>query len=197
MGVTMSKEQGTSGAVNAGFPDAEASEALASKVLEHYLKHHKIVLGKLTHARDATSQSIQDIETICAQFEMDKGASEFQNVIRFDSVWNNIIGMFRSSGVTETELQQIEGILQNIPNAIRKYYEALLTQDKLLQSLMQEIDSDEYRKAIDATRKIQAKPNLMTGLGPDVYDLKHIEPSGPADDDVTIYEALPDSDRMH
>lgn len=179
------------------WPDAESAHVLMQRVMEHYKKHHAVVTKKLGHARKATAQSLQDIESIYKDLHLDKDSQEFREVKKYDRIWDEIIRAFASSGVTETELEQIEHILTTIPDTIKRYYEVLIMQDRILQELMREMNSEIYLKAIEATRKIQARRNLMSGLGPEVYEPLAIAEAADADQEVIVYKNTFHRDRMN
>lgn len=179
------------------WPDAESAHLLMQRVLEHYKKHHLVVTKKLGHARKATAQSLQDIESIYRDLRLDKDTQEFREVKKYDRIWDEIIQAFASSGVTETELEQIEHILTTIPDTIKRYYEALVMQDRILQDLIREMNSEVYLKAIEATRKIQARRNLMTGLGPEIYEPLVIPEDSAADQGVIVYKNVFPHDRTN
>ncbi|MBI2234509.1 MAG: hypothetical protein HYU57_05930 [Micavibrio aeruginosavorus] len=179
------------------WPDAESAHLLMQRVLEHYKKHHLVVTKKLGHARKATVQSLQDIESIYKDLRLDRDTQEFREVKKYDRIWDEIIEAFSSSGVTETELEQIEHILTTIPDTIRRYYEALVMQDRILQDLIKEMNSEVYLKAIEATRKIQARRNLMTGLGPEIYEPLVIPQDSATDQEVIVYKNVFPRDRTN
>lgn len=141
--------------------DPAALELIATHVLEHYLKHHQVVLKKLEHARTATSQSIQENKA---------PAQEIQEALPYDMVWEKIIDMFRVGGMSEAELNEIEKILGSVPRAIKIIYDVLVKQDAFLQALITELQSEHYIRAIEYTRQVQKKKNPMTGLTGDYYD---------------------------
>ena len=152
------------------YPDAEMSHVLMEHVFEHYLKHHSVVLRKLVHAQDATLKSIQEIEELRKQIKADEAHHEFQTVKKYEKMWKQIIELFENSGLSEAEVQKVEDMLVTIPKVIKRYYEVLIQQDKVLHELIEELNSEKYKVALAAVKKIQSRPNLMTGLGPEEYE---------------------------
>ncbi len=133
-------------------------------VFDHYVKHHKVVLTKLGHAQSATAQSIQEINNLREQFELEDDTKNFSELQKYDAVWETIIQMFRRSGVSEEELAKIENILLTIPKAIRQYYDLLIQQDRMLQALIAELKHERYEKARAEIAKVQNFPDMMSGL---------------------------------
>lgn len=154
----------------AHWPDEETAHKVMQKVLEHFQKHHHVVGKKLNHARLATIQSLQDMKAVYKELRLDQESKEFKEISKYDLLWDEIIKEFASSGVTEAELEQIEHILHTIPETIKRYYEALVMQDKILQNLIAELNAPEYLQAIEMTKKIQARRCPMSGLEPHHYD---------------------------
>lgn len=150
---------------------AQAEEATLA-VMEHYIRHHEVVLRKLNHAHKATLESIHEIEQMMA--ELDDAAAhahELAEVRKYDGLWITIIDMFRSAGVSESELGKIEGVLTGIPRAIKTHYDALVAQDKVLLKMISDLGAEKYRRAFEMIREAQSKPNPMTGLSAHEYDV--------------------------
>lgn len=158
---------------------AQAEEATLA-VMEHYIRHHEVVLRKLNHAHKATLDSIQEIEQMMAALD-DATAHrhELAEVRKYDGLWITIIDMFRQAGVSETELGKIEGVLGGIPRAIKTHYDALVAQDKVLLKMIDDLGAEKYRRAFALIREVQSKPNPMTGLSPHEYDLDGEHDDGP------------------
>jgi hypothetical protein len=158
---------------------AQAEEATLA-VMEHYVRHHEVVLRKLNHAHKATLDSIREIEEMMAELnDASAHVSELAEVRKYDSLWITIIDMFRQAGVSETELGKIEGVLGGIPRAIKTHYDALVAQDKVLLKMIEDLGAEKYRRAFEMIRQVQSKPNPMTGLSPYEYDLDGEHDEGP------------------
>lgn len=151
--------------------DPENADVLMGYVLNHYIKHYDVVFKKLGHAKSATHQSIKEISKTAKHSES-KVAQELAEMQAYDAMWEKIIEMFQEAGVGEEELAKIELVLNKIPRLIKKYYDLLVEQDTVLQELMVELESEEYKKALAITRKIQAKPDMLSGLDPSEFDLE-------------------------
>lgn len=136
------------------FPGAEKANELMIAVLEHYITHHKIVVQKLEHAKNATL-------TEC-------GVKDTSEYIRDNYVkeWTDVIDAFNQSGLAEEVLFKIEQRLEQIPKKIHQVYKELLQDDEELQSLMNTLNKDEYLDALAQVREIQAHPDPMSGLDP-------------------------------
>ena len=146
--------------------DVDEIMALA---MEHYLVHHQVVLKKLQHAQTATRQSFQEIERMPDQ----KRQTARTEIEKYDAFWKKTIDMFKSSGIAEEGLQQIEKVLTTIPRIIKKFYDALVRADAELLDLMRQIASDKYKKAYSVIYKLQSKPDMMSGLGPEEFEPDH------------------------
>lgn len=156
---------GVSGQQDSQLPGPEAVQALMDLVLTHYLKHHEAVLLKLGHARAATLESLQET---AGHSESDDLPREIK---QYDKLWQSIIMTLEQHGVSEKELGEIENILISIPRLIRKYYEAMVRQDEILQGLIKELEDEKYKSALELVSRIQNMPDMMSGLDPTVYDL--------------------------
>ena len=181
------------GTTDYSFPMPEEADELLDTVLEHYVKHHEVVLRKLEHAQSATAQGIQEIKTIGNTPKEQKAENSAVELERYDELWDSIIEMFRSSGISEEELSQIEQVLTMTPKIIRKYYELLTQQDKILQELIVEMNSEKYTQALNVVNKVQSQPNPMTMLPPEEYDLDSI----PQTEKVQAYKFVPSLKRLH
>lgn len=134
--------------------DEQSSKDLMQTVLDHYLKHHEIVLKKLMHAQKATEMSMELLREMA-------NADLADNI---DAQWSEIITMFNDFGADEDELFGIEEVLGSVPTPIKEPYVELVENDTEIQELKKDLDSQEYRKAREAIRKVQAEPNPMTGM---------------------------------
>lgn len=139
----------------------ETAEQVMHLALEHYVKHYNVVMLKLGHARSATRQGMEESSS----------ATEKESMRDYDAIWTNIIEMFRSSGVAEEELRKVEAVLARIPALIRRIYDLRVEQDETLQTLMKELESEDYRQALALTRKIQARRDALSGLEPREFDI--------------------------
>lgn len=106
----------------AAVHDAQKAHEAMMCVMEHYVRHHEVVLKKLGHARDATISSIREIETLFENIENDTVNAELKEIRKYENLWDAIINMFREAGVSEDDLTNIESVLGDIPRAIRKHY---------------------------------------------------------------------------
>lgn len=181
------------------FPPPEQADMLMDLVLDHYIKHHAVVLKKLEHAQSATTQGLQEVKsfvegmaniTHTPHSETPHSEDELQ---KYDALWDSIISIFRQSGISEDELTQIEQILLTTPKIIRKYYEVLTEQDKALQRLIEELNAPAYEQAMKVVSRVQAHPNPMTMLTPDEYD--DYEPAESSK--VQAFKIIPNIHKSH
>lgn len=175
------------------LPDAETGQRLMELVLDHYVKHHGVVLRKLIHAQTATIQSLEEIDGATAKQEesLTDSLRELHVVKRYEEMWAEILDLFRSCCLSEPELQKIENLLVTVPKIIRKYYELLVQQDKVLQALIEELQAEKYKRAFAAVDQVQARPNPMTGLTSEIYDDEKMIAVGNADTRGFIYRNIP------
>ncbi len=155
----------------------EKAHELMACVMDHYVKHHKVVLKKLGHAHSATLKSIEEIDDICVRYSIRPDSAEFQEVRRYDKMWEEIIALFRQKGASEEDLLKIDEILTGIPQAIKHYYDLLVAQDRALKKLIAQLDFDRYREACTAIAQIQGGPNIMSGLLPQQYGEENLSAS--------------------
>ena len=151
------------------LPEPEEAESLMGQVLEFYLKRYNVVLKKLGHARTATQQSIQELDE--AASDAPEKDSDLEVVHSYDTMWEETIDSFQKSGVSDEELEKVELILAKIPALIKKYYDILVEKDKILQQLITELESKEYQEALEVTKTIQNRADLMSGLYPSEFDV--------------------------
>lgn len=161
---------GRSAASEMDLPSPAVSDEIMSYALDHYLKYHEVVMKKLCHAREATKHSLHEINALCKRLRIDGTSEELEDVKKYDEMWRDIIHLFSNCGASETELELIENVLVDVPETIRRHYEVLLQQDQMLAALIEEISNSKYRDALDAIKKIQSRPNPMSGMTPEEYD---------------------------
>lgn len=141
----------------------DQNKALTTTVLEHYLKHHELVLKKLILVQKATQMSIDKLALLSSATSPDE----------FDTIWDETIEMFKNCGISEEELFAIEDVLVKTPKSIKDHYQTMVDEDLSIQTLLKEIDREKYEQAMDAIKEVQGKSNPMTGLGPEEYEDAH------------------------
>lgn len=150
--------------------DINEIETLMGYALEHYIKHYDAVLRKLEHAKSATQKSMDDVQKEKNPGAAQGGYAELDEIKAYGDMWGKVISLFRDAGVSEDELVRIESILGGMPKLIKKYYDILLLQDAVLQSLLRELESEKYRQALEVVSRIQSKPDAMSGLDAREFD---------------------------
>ncbi len=170
------------------WPNTEDSKGLMNIILEHYNKHHEIVLRKLRHTQNATQQSIQDI---------DGQADKVHELTDFDKMWNEVIEMFLKSGASEEDVFKIESLITTIPQDIKTHYEHLVQEDKNLMTLIESLDTDAYHEARASVTKLEKEPNLMSGLKPEEYELKDNTDTESGENDPDRFKILKIYPREH
>jgi hypothetical protein len=94
--------------------------------------------------------------------------------------------MFKTCGITEDELFEIENILKTLPDSIRVHFERLVKLDQMLQKLILTLEKMDYAGAMEKINTIQSRPNPMSGLSRNDY-----ESEGDSAREVKVYSFLP------
>ncbi len=151
----------------------EQSADMMRIVFDHYLNHHKAVFKKLHHAKDATQRSYEELEEYTGSLRVSDDAPEpMTGAHAHEAMWGNILEMFKDYGATEEELDAIDTILTEIPKTIKKHYDILVEQDAILKDLISKLHTEEYKRAAALVREVQSRPNPMSGLDAQVYNVK-------------------------
>lgn len=137
------------------LPDHDTAHEIMEVAFEHYFMHTEAVLKRLAHAKNATQQSLDGLMKVQA----------------YGNVWDEILDKFMAAGLSEDGLQRIELLLGGMPKMIDDVYSTLVQADRELVSLEEELESARYRDALEQIEEIQSRPNQMSGLGPEEYDI--------------------------
>lgn len=150
------------------WPNEEESHKLTNVLLEHYLKHHEIVLSKLQFAQTATKTCIDEVRQVQERMKsINKESIEgFQD---FDKMWQEIISMFIQGGISQEELFKIEQLITTIPSDIKTHYEALTEEDKDFIALVESLNTNAYLKARERVGDLQSHPNPYNGKTSDDF----------------------------
>lgn len=154
----MSSNWDQTGSDNA-LPDQETAHEMMEIAFEHYFMHTEAVLKRLAHAKNATQQSLDGLMKVQA----------------YGNVWDEILDKFMAAGLSEDGLQRIELLLGGMPKVIDDVYSSLVQADRELVTLEEELDSARYKDALERIEEIQSRPNEMSGLGPEEYDIDMYE----------------------
>ncbi|MEM9469171.1 MAG: response regulator [Pseudomonadota bacterium] len=144
------------------WPNPEESNSLTTMLMDHYLRHHEIVLTKLRFAQDATKSSIDDIRNIHEKIKETKGSQE-SNLNDFGDMWESIIKKFVNGGLSEQALFDIEKIITQIPDDIKQHYDDLTNKDKEFLRRMEKLNKSSYASAKKRVLSLQEEPNALTG----------------------------------
>lgn len=144
------------------WPNPEESNALTNMLMEHYLRHHEIILTKLRFAQGATKQSIEEIRNMHEKIRESKGSQESE-LNDFGDMWERIIKMFMQGGLSEKALFDIEKIVTQIPDDIKQHYNDLTSKDKDFLSRVESLSKSGYEKAKKRILNLQEEPNPLTG----------------------------------
>ena len=149
----------------AGFTDIETTNAAMELAFEHYTLHRKILLRKLLHAQNATIESLQQANELSANNQTESRIEEFrkikEDIGKYNELWESAIDLFEDANVSDEALVKIEKVLSSIPLIIKKYYDALISQDTELQEMLKQLESEKYQVALKLIRDIQT-PNIPT-----------------------------------
>ncbi len=155
------------------WPEQDQVQQSLELVLEHFLKHTKVVRQKLEIAKEATAQSIEDIEKVCQAYDFDDNMPVLKNVRSYENMWDDILDKFQKHGTSADELHKIEDILTTIPTTIKIHYESLLSQNKRLEEAIEALNGPEYEHAFALANEIQSRPNPMSGLTAEEYEAQN------------------------
>ena len=128
--------------------DDETAYALTETVLSDYLALHKRVLHKLRHARQATLDTLEEINHFFELVKLDDAIHQYSDM------WDRDIKRFVGSGLTEDELHHIEDALDSVPLAVRAHYQMLLDSDP---PPGMDIDPEQRDRAYKIIREIYQK----------------------------------------
>lgn len=159
------------------WPSEAESDTLMDYLMHYYVTQNKIVQKKLYHAHKATQKSIEDIDEICDRYQIKSDLKEFENIKKLNGLWGQLMPLFRETGLAEEDLEKIEHAMVSTPRAIRDYYDALIEQDKMLGEMIEEIQSEDFKKSYQNAKmisvNIQQRPNPMSGLPGNEYEPDH------------------------
>ncbi len=166
------------------WPDEEEALSLTDMLLDHYMKHHEIVLAKLKFAQDATKKSIDEIRSTHEKVR-EHDNTNIHAFTDFNKMWEEIIKMFVDGGLSTDELFKIEKVITTVPEDIKKHYDALSSQDKSFLALVESLNVDAYKKAKAKVAQLQQLPNPLHGKIPEDY--KTAEESEQENPDAFIF----------
>ena len=151
------------------WPDQDETSTLTDMLLDHYLKHHEIVLAKLKFAQGATKTCIDEVRNVHEKIKEHDNTSihAFKD---FDKMWEDVLGMFQRGGLSENEIIEIEKMITAIPKDIKEHYDALSIQDQTFLKLVESLNTNAYLKAKQKVSNLQSQPSPLSGRTSD--DLK-------------------------
>ena len=170
------------------WPNQEESNALTNMLMEHYLRHHEIILTKLRFAQGATKESINEIRNMHEKMKDSKGSQESE-LNDFGAMWERIITMFVQGGLSEQALFDIEKIVTQIPDDIKQHYDDLTSKDKDFMSRVENLNKSGYEKAKKRILNLQQEPNPLTGKTASDYE-NAISRKKPAQKDSGTVKAI-------
>lgn len=163
------------------WPSEAESHSLTNMLLEHYIRHHEIVLTKLRFAQEATQMGLSEIKTLHQNIKQKQSTTPEKDLKDFDTMWERIIRMFLKGGLSEQDLFDIERIVTQIPEDIKVHYDGLTQKDKDFLTRVEALNKMGYERAKQRVFNLQLLPNPLTGKSALEY---HSEPARiiPADD---------------
>ena len=152
-------------------PSEDESFELTMLLLEHYSKHHEIVLTKLKFAQGATKASIDHVRNAHNRMVSDdeKNLSLSNN---FETMWSEIIQQFQGGGVSQEDMKKIEGIIISMPEHIKSHYDTLSQQNQEFLDKIESLNAEAYKKALEKAAQVQSEPNILSGLTAQDYQSK-------------------------
>lgn len=168
------------------WPDEAESVSMTEMLLDHYMKHHEVVLSKLKFAQDATRKGIQELRNAHEKVrKLDN--TNILTFTDFETMWEGIIDAFVKGGIEEEELFKIEKLITTIPADIKEHYDELSNQDKSFLSLVESLNVDAYRKAKQRVARLQQQPNPLNGKSSADY----LPPKPPEKEDPDAFMLTP------
>ncbi len=156
------------------LPSPEESDFIMECMMTHYIMQNQVIKTKLRHVQSATRQRMKEIEKNTVGQELSTKLQDLKNTQKLDGLWDKLISLLHEIGLTEDDIKSIEDTVTATPKTIRKYYDALVEQDRELSNLIYEMNSDTFKsahsKAGKMTTQIQKRPNTMSGLLPREYE---------------------------
>ncbi len=142
------------------------SLALMATLMGHHNTLHKIVKKKLGHAQSATQKQLDKISSSDDQKSVQGNSAEKYERLLKDLA--SLIEYLSHSGSSTEEIEQIGSAIEEIPKAVKGIYDVLVSMDKELVELIDEISSEDYQNAYiraqEITTKIQSGKDLLSGI---------------------------------
>ncbi|MCB9990725.1 MAG: hypothetical protein H6867_05025 [Rhodospirillales bacterium] len=137
----------------------EKTDEIFCLALKHYVIRGEIVRCKLVHARNATRESVISESPISLSLAE-----------KYTALWDNLMGAFCGSCLSDDDFNAIEQIIDRLPKAIKKIYDEMVELDEKLQKLIKEISHKKYADALKIVEKIQSKVAAYMGYDVKIYD---------------------------
>ena len=159
--------------------EEKESKDLTALLLDHYLKHHEVVLKKLHFAKDATNICVEQLrETTDKLKAEDKKDLSLKN--EFEKMWAEILEQFVEGGIAEEDLAKIETVIETIPSDIKAHYNDLTSKDQEFLDLVESMNVSAYKAAKAMANKAQSKPNILSGMTAQDYQAAVKKPAAEA-----------------
>lgn len=144
------------------WPNEEESLSLTHLLLDHYVKHHELVLMKLKFAQSATRKSIDQIRNVHEKIK-DVTTNNIKEFKDFDTMWEDVISMFLEGGLSEDSIFKVEDLITKMPKEIEDHYNDLNQSDKNFITLVESLNRNAYQKALEKVVQFQKQPNPFSG----------------------------------
>ena len=164
------------------WPEEEEAVSLTDMLLDHYLKHHEIVLAKLKFAQDATKKSLDEVRTTHEKVR-ERDNTNIHEFADFEKMWEEVIKMFLEGGLSENDIFEIEKLVTTVPEDIKKHYDDLSQQDKSFMTLVEGLNADAYKKAKSRVVKLQEQPNPLNGKTANDYKVEKTKDDSDIEED--------------
>ena len=125
---------------------------------------------------DATSikESIQEIKGLPEENKKGVHPDEFGEIEKYNTLWDVVIDLFNDSFISDEALDKIELVLLEIPEIVKQYYDALISQDEDLQNMIEKMASQKYKEALSIIEEIQSKPCAMSNVPSEEFDIESL-----------------------
>lgn len=152
--------------------DDDNVERITEALMDDYIRKHKHILRKLEIAKEATSDALKEMEAMKKIFSNDQMT---KMINEYEEAWQNNIQSYLKAGLTETDLENVEGMLLQIPAFIKEKYEEKLAKEPAFEASMSAEDkkriyeliekiSHDFESAWSGVKayKVSYDPNVVT-----------------------------------
>ena len=122
---------------------------MSAYLVNHYKKLHEMIAAKLGHAKLASEDDNKSIEEL----------------------WDEIIALFKQSGLTISEMEKLDEVLSILPSEIKERYELLIENDESLNRVISYLADKDYKSAYKQAQQLADELKVDTEFVLDENDL--------------------------